>query len=71
MKMMTCAQMGGMCDTEITGNTAEELMANGMKHLDEAHPEMAAQVRSTPQDDPSMVTWREKFYQDFEAAPEM
>lgn len=46
-------------------------MANGMKHLEEAHPEMAAQVRSTPQDDPSMVTWREKFYQDFEAAPKM
>lgn len=71
MKMMTCAQMGGMCDAEITGNTADEIMANGMKHLEEAHPEMAAQVKSASPEDPMMVEWNAKFQKDFEAAPEM
>lgn len=55
MKMMTCAQMGGMCDTEVTGNTADEMMANGMKHLEEAHPEMAIQVKAASPEDPEMV----------------
>jgi len=71
MKMMTCAQMGGECDAQITGSTADELMANGMKHLEEAHPEMAAQVKSASPEDPMMVAWNEKFQKDFEAAPEM
>ena len=71
MKKMTCAQMGGMCDVEITGNTADEMMANGMKHLEEAHPEMAADIKAMPMTDPAMVAWSEKFQKDFEAAPEM
>lgn len=71
MKMMTCAQMGGQCDTEITGATVDEMMANGMKHLEEAHPQMAADVKAMPPEDPGMVAWAEKFKQDFEAAPEL
>lgn len=68
---MTCAQMGGECDAEITGSTADEMMANGMKHLEEAHPKMAADVKAASPDDPMMKAWGEKFAKDFEAAPEM
>lgn len=68
MKTMTCAQLGGPCDAQITGETPEEMMANGMKHLEEAHPEMAAQVKSMPKNDPQMVAWSEKFMKDWEAA---
>lgn len=71
MKMMTCAQMGGQCDAEIHGATADEMMANGMKHLEEAHPQMAADVKAASPSDPMMVAWNEKFQKDFEAAPEM
>lgn len=71
MKMMTCAQMGGQCDAEITGATADEMLANGMKHLEEAHPEMAADVKAALPTDPMMVAWNEKFQKDFAAAPEM
>ena len=67
---MTCSQMGGPCDAKITGATPDEVMANGMKHLEAAHPEMAAQVKATPKDDPMMVEWNKKFMADFEAAPE-
>ena len=71
MKTMTCAQMGGMCDEAVSGNTAEEVMTKGMKHLEEAHPEMAADVKAMPIDDPIMVAWSEKFQKDFDALPEM
>ena len=71
MKTMTCAQMGGECDANITGNTPDEMMMNGMKHLEEAHPKMAADVKAASPTDPMMVAWNEKFKKDFEAAPEI
>ncbi len=63
--------MGGMCDTPISGNTKDELMMNGMQHLEVAHPEMAVQIKATPKDDPMMVEWGKKFDAMYEAAPEM
>ncbi len=71
MKTMTCAQMGGPCDTAITAETEDEMMAKGMAHLESAHPEMAAKVKATPKDDPMMVAWGEKFHADWAAAPEV
>lgn len=70
MKTMTCAQLGGPCDTKIQGGSEEEMMTNGMKHVEEAHPEMAADIKATPMDDPKMVAWSEKFHADFAAMPE-
>ena len=70
MKTMTCAQMGGMCETPITGATSEEMIGNGMKHIEAAHPDMAADIKSLPQDDPKIIAWYEKFMADFAAAPE-
>ena len=70
MKTMTCSQLGGMCEEKIQGATENELMGNGMKHLEVAHPEMAETVKTMPQDDPMMVEWSKKFHTDFEAAPE-
>lgn len=70
MKTMTCAQMGGMCEEKIHGATAEEMLANGMKHLKEAHPEMAADIEKMGVEHPAIVSWSEKFHKDFEAQPE-
>ena len=67
---MTCRQMGGMCDEQIHGATAMEMMNNGMMHVEKAHPDMAAQIKAMPKDDPKMVEWSNKFMADFEAAPE-
>ncbi len=68
---MTCAQMGGMCEAEIMGGTREEMMGNGMKHLEEAHPEMAESVKNMSETDPMMMAWVEKFNADYDATPEM
>jgi predicted small metal-binding protein len=70
MKTMTCAQLGGPCEEKISGNTADELMANGMKHLEAAHPQMAADVKAAPKDDPKMVEWSNKFKADWENTPD-
>ena len=67
---MTCAQMGGECDKKIYGANPDEMMGNGMKHLEEAHPKMAADVKAMPPEDPTMVAWSAKFNADFAAAPE-
>jgi predicted small metal-binding protein len=67
MKTMTCAQMGGMCEEKICGNSIEEMLANGMAHLEITHPEMAASIKAMPSDDPKMVEWDNKFRADFAA----
>ena len=70
MKTMTCAKLGGMCEAPISAATEEEMMMNGMKHLEEAHPEMAASVKAMPAEDPKMVAWVQKFKEDYASTPE-
>ena len=71
MKTLTCAQMGGPCEEKISGATKDEMMSNGMKHMEAAHPEMAADIKSMPKDDPKMVEWGKTFDASWDAAPEM
>ena len=54
---MTCRQMGGPCDAKIMGSTPEEMMKNAMMHLEQTHPDMAAKVKATAKDDPTMIEW--------------
>ena len=70
MKTMTCAQMGGMCETALSAETREEMMQKGMAHLEVAHPEMAETVRNMSKEDPMMVAWLEKFNADWDSTPE-
>lgn len=71
MKQLTCAQMGGpsTCTAVISGNTVEETVANGMKHLEAAHPDMAAKAKAmTPEENEK---WMEGFKKQWDALPEM
>ncbi len=71
MKQMTCAQMGGpaTCNTMISGNTADEMVKNGMAHIEAEHPEMAADIKKmTPEE---TTKWMADFQLKFDAAPEM
>ena len=71
MKQMTCAEMGGppTCTAKIKGNTPEEMIANGMKHLQEAHPEMAEGMKTMSKEEADK--WRADFQKKWDAAPEM
>ena len=62
--------MGGpaTCTAVLAGNTAEEMAANGTKHVAEAHPEMAADMaKMSPED---MAKWKTEFQPKFDALPE-
>ena len=67
---MTCKQLGGPCEEKIQGATPDEMMKNGMTHLEQAHPDMAADIKAMPKDDPKMVEWSTKFMADFESTPD-
>jgi predicted small metal-binding protein len=71
MKQMTCAEMGGpaTCTTVISGNTPEEMSANGTKHVNEAHPDIAESMKSMPKE--AMDKWTADFKEKFSAAPKV
>lgn len=71
MKQMTCSSAGGpaTCTGVISGNTAEEMLSDGMKHVKEAHPEMADGIaKMSPED---MAKFMADFHQKFNALPEL
>jgi hypothetical protein len=63
--------MGGpaTCTATLTGNTAEEMATNGMKHVEEAHPEMAADIKKMSPED--TAKWMAEFNGKFAALPEL
>jgi hypothetical protein len=71
MKQMTCAQMGGpaTCTTILSGNTPEEMVADGMKHVTEVHPEMLKDITAMSKEDTDK--WMEGLHEKFDAMSEM
>jgi hypothetical protein len=71
MKQMTCVEMGGpaTCSAMISGNTPDEMVGNGMKHLAEAHPKMVEDMKTMPKEVGDK--WRAEFQEKWDAAPEM
>jgi hypothetical protein len=69
MKNMTCAMAGGpaTCTAVLTGNTVDEMLTNGMKHVTEAHPEMAADIQKMSKED--MAKFMTEFKAKFDALP--
>jgi predicted small metal-binding protein len=59
MKTITCNQMGGTCDAKFTGNTPEEIVGQAMKHVEESHPEMAANIKKMSDEDSKK--WMDNF----------
>lgn len=70
MKQITCPAMGGpaTCTAVLAGATPEEMVASGMKHVEEAHPDMAAQVKAMSPEE--TTKWFEEFKIKFAALPE-
>jgi len=68
---MTCPAMGGpaTCTVVLKGNTAQEMLADGTKHVTHAHPEIAATMaKMSPED---MAKWMAEFKPKFDALPDM
>lgn len=74
---MTCRQMGGNCDFAVHGSTADELMGNGAKHVQEMaakgdaeHVKIQAMMDAMQKDPAASQAWYKKFTADFTALPE-
>lgn len=74
MKTMTCKDMGGACDMPITGNTAQEMADNGVKHLEQSNDEgdkearkMMEEMKNNPEE---QRMWMEDFQRKFAELPE-
>ena len=75
MKKITCKEMGGDCDAVVTGETAEELMANGKKHVhdlaesgDEVHKGTVKKMEELSEED--RKKWAEDFAGKFDSLEE-
>ncbi len=56
---MTCAQMGGPCDIQLTANTPKEMIDQGIKHLEKYHPDMFKDMKKmTPEENKK---WNDDF----------
>lgn len=71
MKKTTCSAMGGVCDAEITGETADELMANGKQHVndaaeggDEDHKTVVERMKALSKEDHDK--WADDFTKNFD-----
>ena len=72
MKKTTCKAMGGACDEEIQGETADELMANGKQHVhdaaetgDEDHKSVIQKMEQMSEED--RKKWAEELTNNFDA----
>lgn len=74
MKTMTCKQMGGPCDMPIRGNTAQEMMDNGAKHVkemnDEGHKNVLKMMDDMQKNPEANKKWNGEFKAKFDALPE-
>lgn len=72
MKTTTCRQMGGPCDSPIHGNTADEMIKNGMAHImamsaknDVPHEKVKVMMDEMQKNPASGMDWYNKFKADF------
>ncbi|WP_448044263.1 hypothetical protein [Bradyrhizobium liaoningense] len=74
MKKLTCKELGGPCDAEITGNSFSEIGQRCREHVmaqinsgDEAHIAAAAKMRNASPDEQKLLM--AEFEKRFEEAP--
>ena len=77
MKTMTCRQMGGTCDLELSGTTADEVIKLQDKHLrsvvadgDDAHQDALAAMKGRWKHPIKGMGWYRDVKRDFAALPD-
>ncbi len=77
MKTMTCRQLGGPCDFELRGETADEVIKTQDKHLqdavaggDQTHAGALGQMKGRWKHPVSGMKWYRNTKRDFAALPE-
>jgi hypothetical protein len=77
VKTMTCRQLGGPCDLQLHGDTADEVIKAQDKHLndivsggDERHKDALKEMKGRWRHPISGMTWYRNAKRDFAALPE-
>jgi hypothetical protein len=77
MKTMTCRQLGGPCDLDLSGNTADEIIKAQDAHLkdavaqgDAAHEPALAEMKGRWKHPISGMGWYRSTKRDFAALPD-
>jgi predicted small metal-binding protein len=77
MKTMTCKQLGGPCEFELRGNTADAVIKAQDRHLkdmvtggDEAHEPALKEMKGRWKKPLSGMAWYRKAKRDFAALPD-
>lgn len=77
MKTMTCAQLGGPCDLQLRGETADEVIQAQDRHLGEAvaagdttHADAQAEMKARWQNPEAGMGWYQATQQAFADLPE-
>jgi len=74
MKKMTCKELDGVCDAEITGNTPDEMAKNSRAHAmsanDEAHKNKMKQMGEMLRGPEAVKKYMDDFKARFDALPD-
>lgn len=77
MKIMTCKQLGGVCDKEFHAETLEEMAEMSKKHAmemaekgDKGHIEKMEEMKDLMSKPEAIKEWNEKIQKEFDALPE-
>lgn len=69
MKTLTCRELGGSCDEEISAESWDEMVNRMTEHVMDNHPEVAKEMAEMHQEDPK--AWGREMKRKWEAAPVM
>jgi predicted small metal-binding protein len=67
MKTMSCKELGGVCDTQLSAETWDEMVNKMTKHVMDSHPELAKQMEKMHKEDPKK--WGSTYKPKWDAAP--
>ena len=69
MKTMTCKELGGTCDQQLTAGTWDEMVKLMTHHVMEKHPDVAKAMQKMHEQDPKK--WGTEMKPKWEAAEEL
>lgn len=68
MKTMTCRELGGECDQELSADTWSDMVSTMTNHVMEKHPETAKEMEKMHNEDPEK--WGKEMKPKWDAAPD-
>jgi predicted small metal-binding protein len=69
MKVMTCRELGGPCDQQLSASSWDEMVQAMTKHVMEKHPDTAKDMEKMHNEDPKK--WGREMKPKWDAKPEV